>query len=282
MNNLKDLPSKIRYDRYRNKVRSRSGGWFPGKGVFCHGHNMMEDLVGKTSYFQVLVLNATGRLVEKRLADWFEAIHICLSWPDPRIWCNCIGALGGAMRSSVVAATTAGILAADSKAYGQKTVIEGADFIQGALALFKKGFPPEEIVQKECARLGGKPTIMGYARPLAKGDERIEAMERTAASLGYQPGEHLRLAYQIEKVLLAEHDESMNINGYISAFISDQGFTPNEAYRIFSVLVASGVTACYVDTYNRPPETFLPLRCDDIDYQGVSSREVPLPPQKNG
>jgi citrate synthase len=37
----------------------------------------------------------------------------------------------------------------------------------------------------------------------------------------------------------------------------------------------SGVTACYVDAVERPAETFLPLRCDDIDYQGPPPRDVP-------
>ncbi len=179
------------------------------------------------------------------------------------------------MRCSVVAATTAGILAGDSKAYGQKTLPEGVKFIQNALISYKNGSSPEEIVKKECARVGGKPTIMGFARPLAKGDERLEAMERTAASLGYHPGEHLQLAYEIEKILLNEHDESMNINGYISAFLSDQKFTPEEVYRVLAIIINSGVTACYIDTFNRPPETFLPMHCDDIDYQGPPLREVP-------
>jgi hypothetical protein len=44
---------------------------------------------------------------------------------------------------------------------------------------------------------------------------------------------------------------------------------------MFSMLVASGVTACYLDTYHRPADTFLPLRCDDIDYQGSAKRTVP-------
>jgi hypothetical protein len=30
-----------------------------------------------------------------------------------------------------------------------------------------------------------------------------------------------------------------------------------------------------LDTYQRPPDTFLPLRCVDIDYQGAASRPVP-------
>ena len=113
-----------------NKVFSYTGGWFPGRGVYSHGFSMLEELVGKKSYFQIMILNATGKLVEKPLADWVEAIFGCLSWPDPRIWCNQIGALAGTARASNLAATVMGCLATDSRTYGALPIIEGATFIQ--------------------------------------------------------------------------------------------------------------------------------------------------------
>ncbi len=263
------------WDQARGNIRSRKGGWRVGEGVFCHGYNMMDDFVGHVSYMQVVLLNATGRFPEKRLADWFEAIHICLSWPDSRIWCNQIGALGGSMRTTVVAATSAGIMAGDSRAYGPKTLLQGMNFIRQSIKEKRNGLTAEEIVTNECSKHNGKPKIMGFARPLVKGDERIPAMERTSQHLGFDIGEHLALAYEIENVMLSKFDEKMNINAYISAFLLDQGFSPNEVYQTFSVLLSSGITACYIDTFERPPESFLPLRCDDIVYQGPPHRPVP-------
>ncbi len=260
------------WDKNRNKIYSKKGGWLIGKGVFSHGYEMMNELVGEVSYMQVMILNATGRMPERRLADWFEAVHICLSWPDPRIWCNHIGALGGTAQASTVAATVAGILANDSRTYGTKPLFDGLSFIQEAMEKSAQGVSVEEIVAYECAKHGGKPYIMGYARPIAKGDERVPAMERTAETLGFSIGEHLNLGYDIEKVLMDKFNEGMNINGYMSAFLSDQGFSPVEVYRICSVLVNSGVTACYIDVCDRPAGSFLPLRCDDVSYQGKSHR----------
>ncbi|HEY0894251.1 MAG TPA: hypothetical protein VGE32_14420 [Cellvibrio sp.] len=262
-------------EQRRGKIISNTGGWFPGKGVFSHGYSMLEELVGKKTYFQILILNATGKLVDKPFADWVEAIYGCLSWPDPRIWCNQIGALAGAARTSVVAATAMGSLAADSRTYGVFPLIEGVEFIQAALRQQEQGLTAQQIVNDVIARHRGKPYIVGYKRPIAKGDERLEVMEKVGRELGFTEGKHLQLAYTIEKILLAQFDEGMNINGYMSAFLSDQGFSAQEVYRMFSMLVASGVTACYLDTYHRPADTFLPLRCDDIDYQGSAKRTVP-------
>lgn len=262
-------------DRRRGKVISNTGGWIPGVGVFSHGYSMLEDLVGHKSYFQILILNATGKLVERPLADWVEALYGCLSWPDPRIWCNQIGALAGTVRASVVSATAMGALAADSRIYGVLPLLESINFIHKALIKHQQGATPAEIIEEAFSECKGKPYIMGFRRPIAKGDERLEVMEKVAQNLGFQLGDHLLLAYKIEKILLEQYDEGMNINGYMSAFLADQGFSADEAYRIFSMLVASGVTACYLDTYRRPPDTFLPLRCEDIDYQGTPGRPVP-------
>jgi len=264
------------WDKYRQVIRSYNGGWRIGEAVYCHGYSIMDDLVGNISYMQMLILNITGQLPSRRLADWFEARQICMSWPDPRIWCNQVGALAGSLRTSSVAATTAGVLASDSRAYGgPRTTIEGMSFIQQALRDHQNGMTAYDLVQQACARHGGKPVIMGYARPIAKGDERINAMERVRLALGFSVGPHLTLAREIEQVLVRDYDEGMNINGYVSAFLSDQDFSGEDVNRISSVLVASGVTACYVDTMKRPAETFNALRCEDVIYEGPAPRKVP-------
>lgn len=263
------------WDAQRGVIHSSNGGWQAGTGVFCHGYDMMGDLVGKASYFQVLTLNVLGFLPERRLADWLEAVYICLSWPDPRIWCNHIGALGGSARTSVVAASVAGALAADSSMYGSRPLLAGVGFIQRACAERQKGASVEALVANELKRHRGKVNITGYARPLASGDERVAALEEVTARLGFEVGKHLQLAYDIEAVLLRDFGESMNVCGFASAFLSDQGFSAEEIYRLSTLCVASGVTACYIDAREKPPDAFLPLRCDDIDYRGQSARELP-------
>ncbi|MBE9485958.1 MAG: hypothetical protein IMY82_02165 [Chloroflexi bacterium] len=271
-----NVPRNLEFwDTQRGIIRSRKGGWKIGEGVFSHGYNLLEDFVGNKSYFQVMVLHATGRLVERSIADWMEAVYICMSWPDPRIWCNQIGALGGTINASIVASTAAGLMAGDSKLYGQKPLLKGVTFIQAALKQKKTGFTTLEIIEKECKKNRGNPSIMGYARPLAKGDERVEILKQYNKESSIVTGDHLRLANEIDQVMIEKYNESININGYASAIMSDFGFTPQETYQISTLLTASGIIACYLDANERPPESFLPLRCDDIDYQGPPPREVP-------
>lgn len=263
------------WDKYRGKIYSSAGGWFGGKDVYCHGHSMMKDLLGHVSYMQMIILNATGKLVDENLSKWFEGNFIGMSYPDPRIWCNQVGALCGSARTSVTAATVAGALAADSRAYGgSKTSLQGIQFIQGALKEYKEGKSVEEVISNCKKNRNNRPVITGFARPVDKNDERLKPHEDMTSKLGFTVGEHLSLAYKIGNYLEEEYNLGINIGGYTSAFLSDQGFSANEIYQIKSMVVASGVTACYIDAKNKPSDSFLPLRCDDIDYNGHPPRKL--------
>lgn len=265
------------WDSRRKTLFSRTGGWRVGESVYCRGQDLLADRLIQKSFFQNMIFILTGREFTRSQADWVEAAFVGMSYPDARIWCNQIGALAGATRASAVAANCAGVLAADSAMYGIKPLLNGLGFIQQALKDHQNGLSAEDIVAREIKKNRGKVYIMGYARPIASGDERIPIMEKYAQELGLECGEHMILAKKIEVVLQREYGESMNFNGYSAAFLSDQGVNPEDAYNVSALTVGVGVTACYLDNVSRPPEAFLPLRCADIDYQGTPLREVPSP-----
>ncbi|MCW8866721.1 MAG: hypothetical protein OQK09_13095 [Colwellia sp.] len=263
----------------RGKITTNRGGWRIGEAIYNCGYSMMDDLVGKKSFFQTLILNVTRKMPSKVLADWFEASFICLSWPDSRIWCNQNGSLIGAVKGSPVAGVAAGILSADSRMYGPGSISGGAEFIERALKWHKQGMEPLDIIKKELAtkqtKPGTKPVIVGYARPIATGDERVEAMEIVTKKLGFKEGEHLKLAFKIHTTLAEHYQENMNYVGYVTAFLTDQGFTPTEMYRIYSTWVHSGVHACFAEANDDIAGGFLPLACEDIEYTGVAPRGLP-------
>lgn len=264
------------WDQRRGLIQTKIGGMVIGEAVYSHGYDMMEDLVGKASYFQVLVLNATGRLPERRLADWLEALFIGNSYPDSRIWCNQIGSLGGTMQSSPVAATCAGVLAADSSMYGSGVMPPAVDFFVDALEQHQKGESVEEIVMRHAVYPNlEKPVILGFARPVVSGDERVIALERLRRQLGFDMGAFLQLAFDIEKIMMVKADEKMNLLGYLAPFLLDQGLCGRDIYNICSMAVASGVLACYAEAANQAPESYFPLQCKDIEYRGASPRTVP-------
>lgn len=263
------------WDARRGRMVTRIGKWIGGQDVHIRQYSLLHDLFMQKSYMQVLVLNATGRLVSPELACWLENNFMVMSYPDARIWCNQVGAFAGQLHSSPTAATAAGCLAADSRAYGGSLTSKLAmEFIQQAVQQIKAGMSLQQLVDSVPLR-HGKPAIIGFARPVSRHDERIEPHRRMTAALGFQDGPHLTLANQLSDYLLATYGMGINIGGYTAAFMSDQGFSADDVYRIKNLCVASGVTACYIDQLNQPAHSFLALRCDDVRYQGVAARSVP-------
>lgn len=266
------------WDKQRQRIHSSRGGWRIGQAVWNCGYSMMDDLVGKASYFQVLVLSVTRQLPEKRLADWIEASFICLSWPDPRIWCNAMGALAGSARVPAAAAVSAGILASDSMMYASGAIPAGCRWLLQAFEQSQQGMQVAQIVeqaldQKRAA--GKKPVLMGFARPIASGDERVIAMERVTRELGFEIGPHLSLALQIDAYLQQQYGESINMLGYSLAFLLDQGFSAEQLQLLYVSWVQAGVHACYAETRDKPAGSYLPMRCQDVRYVGPASRSVP-------
>ncbi|WP_333796625.1 hypothetical protein [Rheinheimera sp.] len=264
------------WDSRRGHIVSRIGKWVGGQDVQIRQYSLLNDLFLQKSYMQVLVLNATGRLISAELGCWLENNFMVMSYPDARIWCNQIGAFAGELHSSPTAATAAGCLAADSRAYGGSLTSKLAmEFIQQARLEVEQGVSIEQLVARVPLK-HGKPAIIGFARPVARHDERIEPHRRMTAALGFTDGPHLTLANQLSDYLLATFGMGINIGGYTAAFMSDQGFSPDEVYRIKNLCVASGVMACYVDQLDQTERSFLALQCADISYQGHPARTVPL------
>lgn len=263
------------WDQQRGVIRTRIGGWKIGKGVTTYGYSLIDELVGKASYFDVLILSITGEMPEKCLSTWAEAIYSCMSFPDPRIWCNQIGALAGSMRTPPISGITAGIQASDSRMYGPGTANNTHAFLSSAVKQHAEGINIQEIVESMSRRSGSKPIIPGYGRPLATGDERVVAMNMVSKQLGFEWGPYMLLAREIDQHMLTNHGESMNLATFIVAFLCDQQWTLEQIRQLTSMIVTAGVAACYSEAYDKPAETFLPLRCEDVDYRGVGPRAVP-------
>lgn len=263
------------WDRLRGRIESRTGGWRVGEAVYSHGYSLLGELVGELSWVELFALYATGRRQPRPVCRWLEAFFLCMSWPDPRIWCNQIGALGGSVGTSPVAGTCAGILASDGSLYGPRTLIDAALFLRQALAQRERGTTIDALLRQARPGGKGKPRIVGFARPLASGDARVDALERVRQDLGLPRGPHLQLAFAVEQTLLEKYQEGMNVAGYVAAFLSDHGFQPREIYQVSTLCVAAGVLASHRDQASRPQGRFLPLRCEDIAYTGKGPREVP-------
>jgi citrate synthase len=258
----------------RNRILTRKGGWRIGGGVSVHGHSLFDELVGRHSFIETLCLEVLGALPEPRLARWIEASFLCLSFPDPRIWCNQIGALAGSARVDPVAGIAAGVMASDSALYGPGATRAACEFLLDARAALAAGATPEEFLATRTRR-GARVRAPGFTRPIARGDDRVGALARLATELGFEDGEHLRLAWRIDALLAARGaGDGINMLGYVAAFLLDRGLAIDAGERLYALCVNAGVHACYAEAADEPAGGFLPLAVDDVEYTGVAAREL--------
>lgn len=263
------------WDARRNRIRTRKGGWRIGRGISVHGHSLLGELVGSHGFFEVLYLEVTGRLPDPRLAQWMEASFLCLAFPDPRIWCNQIGALAGSTRVSPTVAISAGVMASASSLYGPGSTRAAADFLIEAQAAVGAGIPLETFIAN-CTRPGGRVRAPGFSRPIAEGDDRVEVLRELGHELGFEDGDCLRLAAAIDALLTAGGSAGINMLGYLAAFLLDHGeVSIDDGERIYALAVNAGVHACYTEASSEPAGAFMPLSCEDIEYRGHAARDIP-------
>ena len=262
------------WDERNNTIFSSVGDWQGGVDVNIQGHSLMKDLMRNASLMQVNILNATGKLVKRAVADWLEINFMGLSYPDSRIWCNQISAYAADTDATVVAAASAAILSTDSRAYGgSQTTLSCMLFLQKAFVKHQQGLNLMDIISEEKI-IKGKPMIVGFARPIDKDDERLLPYKQAQQSLKIPVGDYLLFANILSDFLYKNFNLSINSGGYASAFLLDQGFSPSDGYKIKAFAVAGGALACYRNLELSPPNSFLPLKCDDIDYTGQAIRPV--------
>lgn len=259
----------------RNKhIFSQVGHWRGGVDVTIEGYSLMNELMGNVSWIQLVVLNATGKLPSRAVADWIEVCFMGVSYPDSRIWCNQISAYAADTNATVVAAASSAILSADSRAYGgSQSRYLGMNFLKSSFELYQSGKSMKDIVSS-AKFTRNKPIITGFARPIDREDERLAPFAKIQQELGLEIGPYLQFAKDLSDYLDTHYNLSMNSGGYVSAFLLDQGFTSEEGYRLSAFVVISGAIACYRNLEGQPTNSFLPLKCDDIEYQGKAIRTL--------
>lgn len=262
------------WEARRNRIRTRKGGWRIGGGIRVLGRSLLGELVGRHTFTEVLFLEVTGRLPEPRLARWIEGSFLCLAFPDPRIWCNQIGALAGSTRIPPTTGIAAGTMASDSRLYGPGSTRAACRFLLSARSHLQSGGTVASFLARNTSR-GGRCKAPGFARPIARGDDRVAALEGLAAELGFIDGEHLGIARAIHAALEARGDSGMNMLGYVAAFLLDCGMRVEDGERLYALAVNAGVHACYAETASEPAGGFLPMACEDVEYTGVAARELP-------
>lgn len=253
-------------DRWVTKM----GAWFPGERVVFRGKDMFHELKD-ISWLSLLMYGITSRRLNPRQLRLFEGVWtLCISYPDPRLWNNRVVALAGTARSTATLAISAATAVSEASIYGQRPNIRSIDFLLRTRKRLDDGEKLETLVKSELQK---HRVIAGYGRPVTRQDERIKPIMDLAEKLGFAKGPFVKLAFEIETVLLqGRWRMHMNIAALIAALAADQNLSPQEYQRFMVLGFSGGMFPCYVDSVSKKEGSFFPLRCQRICYEGAGQR----------
>jgi citrate synthase len=252
-----------------NRLNTRMGKCFLGTRAVFRGHDLHADL-GDMDWMELFVFGITGRRFGPNELKLLHAMWVHTSYPDARIWNNRVAALAGSTRSTPSLGVSAALAVSEATIYGGHPFVRAIDFLIGAQRMIERGAQIEEVVALELEQR----RIYGYGRPLASADERLPWLTGLARDLGLDTGPHLRLALEVERVLVARDTRlRMNYAALMAALAADLGLTPTEFHYFQVPVFLAGMAPCAIEAGERPPGTVFPLSCAHVTYEGPAKRQ---------
>ena len=254
---------------HANRLKSSMGACFPGERAVFRGHDLHADLKDM-DWIELYVFGITGRRFTAQQLRLLHAIWVYTSYPDARIWNNRVVALAGSARSTGSLGIAAALAVSEASIYGRGIDIRAIDFILRTRKAQDSGAELADFLQDELKIHRG---IAGYGRPLVSGDERIAPIMTLARTLGLDDGPHVRLAFEVDKLLLAGRWRlRMNYGAIAAALCADLDLSPHEYYLFMFPAFLAGMPPCFIESAQRPEGALLPLSCGHIRYEGPEKR----------
>lgn len=245
------------------------GAVFPGERAVFRGHDLHASLKDM-DWLELYLFGITGRRYTKQQVKVFHVLWSYTSYPDARLWNNRVAALAGTARSTGTLGIAAAMAVSEAQIYGWGAALRASEFLARAKKQVEAGADLKELVRAELKQQRG---IGGYGRPIVSGDERIVQVMKVAHEQGLDGGPHLKIAFEVEKILLAGRWRmSMNHAALTAALTADFGLSPQEYYLYGIPAFLAGMPPCYLDAAEKPEGLLFPLPCRMLLYEGVAHR----------
>ena len=223
------MKPKVDLRKTEGNWQTEMGGSIPGERVVIRGKDLFSEL-SDYSWMQLLLFMITGREFSKKESEFLDRLWaLCISYPDPRVWNNRVAALAGTVRSTPALGISAGSAVSEAKFYGGQATLGAFEFLRECKSKLDSGEDLEQIIREE---LKVNRAIYGFGRPVTSKDERISPVQDLIHANGYEKGEYILLAYDIESILKTSRLRfNLNIAGSgCSSGAADMKFTSYEYY----------------------------------------------------
>jgi hypothetical protein len=256
-------------EEHVGKLVTGAGVFFPGERAVFRGHDLHASLKDM-DWVELLLFGITGRRFTRQQIRVIQTLWFYTSYPDARLWNNRVAALAGTARSTGNLGVSAALAVSEAQIYGRGVDLRAIEFLTRAKRMLDEKVELKELVRKEIKQRRG---IAGYGRPIVSGDERLAPMMEIVREQNLENGPHLKLAFEIERVLLEGRWRlHMNYAALAAALCADMGMSPREYYSVSMMAFLAGMPPCYLDAAEKPEGQLFPLPCRMISYEGVARR----------
>jgi hypothetical protein len=257
-------------EEHVGRLVTQMGAFFPGERVVFRGQDLFTSL-RDMDWLELYLFGITGRRYTPQQMRVLHVIWTHNSYPDARIWNNRVAALAGTARSTGALGIAAALAVSEAKIFGGASQRRCSEFLTRAKKMVDEGADLEALVRTELKEKRG---IGGYGRPIVPTDERIVPIMAIVREQGLENGPHLKLAFEVEKILLAGRWRwHMNSVGLTAALCADFGLSPREYYFFGIPAFLAGMPPCYLEAAEKPEGQLFPLPCRVMLYEGVARRQ---------
>lgn len=251
-------------------LRTEVGACWPGTRAVFRGHDLHQDL-RDSDWLELYLFGITGRRFTDRETKLLHGIWVMTSYPDARLWNNRVAGLAGSARSTPILGLAGAQAVTEAKVYAGRPGLRAIDFYIRAGKAVDAGEDLREVVLRELE----SGYIYGFGRPINSHDERLPWLLELARSQGFGDGRHLKLAFEIQRILVEDLKKPallMNYAGLTSALGADLGLTPRQWHLFRFPIVLAGMPPCWVEAAEKPEGALFPTPCAGIAYEGLPKR----------
>lgn len=252
-----------------DKIVTKMGRSFLSERVVFRGKDLHFDLKD-WSWIKLFVYGISGIEFTDDEVKLLNFVWVSTSYPDKSIWPNHIAALAGSSRTTPGLALSAGIASCEATIFGGMPFRTGIDFFIRCKKSIDLGNSLENFVSDE---LNKHKIIYGYGRPLASSDERVPHLLSFIDNLSLDRKEHIRLALKVAEILKRTKGLNMNAAAIYAAIGADLGFSPKTFHTFMTLCFVAGMPPCYIEAEEQKEGSFLPIRCDRLNYVGPENKD---------
>jgi hypothetical protein len=238
------------------------------------GHRALQDLLGAETFSGLIAIAVLGRRLTTEDRDLLDALSVCLTAADPRIWplkvCRIAASYG-----ETLAGFAAGQLAMMGSGISPRIIGEAAQHLVRLRIELAESPEGKEVDRVVGHHVAAHARLSGYGIPLRAEDERFQALRRLMAGGKRAQLPHWRAQEALSEWLLRERRLAPNIGIGMAAALLDIGCSPAQAGALATFLIQHTLAANAFEASQQkePLMQRLPDQC--VAYVGPPPRTSP-------